>query len=60
MDTDFAKIIKDLRAASYTDAQIARLCKCSRQYIGNIGKGTVQEVGYSIGRKLEKLHEALQ
>jgi predicted transcriptional regulator len=56
----FEQIIKDLREASYTDVQIAKLCDCSNQYIGKIGRGQVKNVRYSIGLKLTKLHEALQ
>lgn len=60
MDQDFQEIIKELRAASYTDAQMARLCNCTRQYIGSIGKGEIKEVGFRIGQRLVKLHEGIQ
>lgn len=60
MKISFQQAIKDLRAASYTDTQIAKLCGCTKQHIGGIGRGEVKEVGYSIGRKLTKLHEALE
>jgi len=43
-----------------TDAQIARFAKCTRQYIGSIGKGETNNVNYEIGRKLAKLHEAIE
>ena len=60
MKKSFKEIVVALRKASYTDAQLARLCGCSRQYIGNIGKGNAKMIGFTIGRKLEKLYEALQ
>ena len=60
METDFAEIIKDLRNASYTDAQIARLCGCTRQYIGKIGNGETNDIGFRIGQTLTKLHDAIQ
>ena len=59
-ENSFEQIVKDLRAASYTDTQIAKLCGCTKQYIGKIGKGEAGNVSYSIGRKLTRLHEALQ
>jgi len=58
-NTTFEQIIKDLREAGYTDVQIAKLCGCTNQYIGKIGRGKGKNVRYSIGHKLTKLHEAL-
>ena len=60
MNTTFQKIVIDLRAAEFSDIQIAKVCGCSRQYIWKIGKGDINEPGFRIGRKLEKLHEAIQ
>ena len=61
MDKTFEQMVIELREASYTDAQLARLCGCSRQHIGNIGRGKIKkEVGFNIGKKLTALHEALQ
>jgi len=60
METDnFEQKINDLRAAGYTDALLAKLCGCSRQYIGKIRRGKVGSVGHRYGAKLTKLHEAL-
>ena len=60
MTTDFQKIIKELKDAGYTDIQIARLCDCTRQNIWAIGRGDTKDVGFRIGRRLEKLHEGIQ
>ena len=56
---DFQQIIEDLRAANYSDAHIAQLCGCTRQYIGKVGRGDTSKVGFEIGQKLKHLHEAL-
>lgn len=56
---DFQKITQDLREAGYTDALLARLCGCSRQYIGKIRRGKVGSVSHYIGSKLTALHGAL-
>jgi len=60
MDKSFKEIVSELRAAEYTDAQLARLCNCTRQHIGKIGKGTTIDPGFRIGARLTKLHEAIQ
>jgi len=61
MDTDFAQIIDALRASGYTDALIANICGCSRQYIWQIRTGKVSGVvRHSIGKKLEGLNEVLE
>ena len=59
-EIDFQQIVKDLRASSYSDAQIAHLCNCTRQYVHQIHKGDIKEVGFRIGQRLVKLHEAIQ
>jgi len=56
----FEQIIKDLRERGYKDADIARRAKCTRQYIGKIGNGEVQDVGYRIGDHLMALHKTLK
>ena len=56
--TNFKKIISDLRAVGMKDADIARVSKTTRQYIGQIGSGEVNRVNYEIGRRLVQLHGA--
>lgn len=60
MDKSFQEIVVELREASYSDVQIASLCNCTKQHIGKIGSGKIKEPGYRIGRRLTKLHEAIQ
>ncbi len=60
MDITFSECIKDLREAGFKDTHIARLCNCTSQHIGKLGKGDVKEAGFRIGRRLEKLHESIQ
>ena len=56
---NFEKIVNDLRDAGYSDVHMARLCGCSKQYIGKIKRGQVGKVSHHIGLVLTKLHEAL-
>ena len=56
---NFEKIVNDLRDAGYSDVHLAKLCDCSKQYIGKIKRGLVRNVRHSIGSILIKLHEAL-
>lgn len=59
-DTDFQKIINDLHEARYSDAHLAELCGCTRQYIRGLRIGKNKSPRYAIGQKLVSLHEALQ
>lgn len=59
-DTNFQEIITDLRKTGMKDADIARITKTTRQYIGAIGRGDVGKVNYELGARLVKLHEAMQ
>lgn len=60
MDKYFQKIVVELRKAGYKDVQIANLCHCTKQHIGKIGSGKINEPGYRIGLRLTKLYEAIQ
>ena len=60
MDKSFKEIVVELREADYTDVQISNLCNCTKQHIGKIARGEVKEPGYRIGKRLTKLHEAIQ
>lgn len=60
MDKSFQEIVIELRDASYSDSQIASLCNCTRQHIWKLGNGKIKEPGFRIGKRLTKLHEALQ
>ena len=60
MDKSFEEVVKELRDAGYTDAQMAHLCNCTRQHVWKLGNGTTKEPGFRIGQRLAKLHEAIQ
>ena len=60
MDKTFQQIVVELREAGYADMQIAHLCNCTRQHIWKLGNSQIKEPGFRIGKRLTKLHEALQ
>jgi len=59
-DTDFQEIINDLRSADYSDADLAELCGCTRQYIYALRVGEKKTPRYALGQTLVELHEALK
>jgi len=57
MDTNFSKLIKDLRRIEWTNAEIAMKIGCSPVYVGQLANGNRKTPSYEIGRKLVELHK---
>jgi len=56
MATNFTKIIKDLKKAGWTQADIAKYAGVTDTYISLIARGVRNNPGYDLGRKLVSLH----
>lgn len=54
---DWQSLIKELRAAGYTQVQIGELCGCAQTTISDLARGTTTNPSFTVGTKLLELQQ---
>lgn len=56
---DWKNILADLRAAGWTQKDIAAKCGCAQTTVSDLATGKTDQPVYSIGERLTALHKAM-